>query len=219
MFARVDLEPLLEPEHGGVFVHVGPEPLLDGFHSCAIRLVAFWLTLNLTHSAGAGWHCATVYSSYGEPRADLEIHLEEAPWLQAAAALYERPHPGARGWARSCYRAGSGRLGRRQVGSCLRPRAAVARGVDHALYRFPPLRQGARTAQPWGTPRGSVLLGRVGDSRGDDLPWERSRTWGDSVGRRIRLAVLRRAQVPLRARHRQDLPPRFRTDSCSSGRR
>src|SRR5215210_6072459 len=44
MFARVDLEPLLEPEYGGVFVHVGPEPLLDGSHSCALRLVAFYLT-------------------------------------------------------------------------------------------------------------------------------------------------------------------------------
>src|SRR5829696_2334002 len=44
MFARVNLEPLLEPEYGGVFVHVGPEPLLDGSHSCALRLVAFYLT-------------------------------------------------------------------------------------------------------------------------------------------------------------------------------
>src|SRR5919107_440670 len=44
MFSRVDLEPLLEPEYGGVFVHVGPEPLLDGSHSCALRLVAFYLT-------------------------------------------------------------------------------------------------------------------------------------------------------------------------------
>ena len=71
-------------------------------------------------------------------------------------------------------RAGSGRLGR-QVGSGHRPRAAVARGLDHALQRFPPLRQGARKAQPWGTPRGRVLLGRVGDDRGDDLPRERPR--------------------------------------------
>src|SRR5215213_6625953 len=110
MFARVDLEPLLEPEHGGVFVHVGPEPLLDGFHSCALRLVAFWLTLNLTHSAGAGWHCAAVYSSYGEPRADRERHPEETTWLQATAALFERAHPDARGRARSRYRAGSSRL-------------------------------------------------------------------------------------------------------------
>src|SRR5918995_1177525 len=44
MFASVDLEPLLEPEYGGVFVRVGPEPLLDGSHSCALRLVAFYLT-------------------------------------------------------------------------------------------------------------------------------------------------------------------------------
>src|ERR671912_727200 len=44
MFASVDLEPLLEPEYGGVFVRVGPEPLLDGAHSCALRLVAFYLT-------------------------------------------------------------------------------------------------------------------------------------------------------------------------------
>ena len=41
MFARVDLEPLLEPEYGGVFVYVGPEPLLDGSHSSALHLVAF----------------------------------------------------------------------------------------------------------------------------------------------------------------------------------
>jgi hypothetical protein len=44
MFARVDLEPLLEFEYGGVFVYVGPEPLLDGSHSCALRIVAFYLT-------------------------------------------------------------------------------------------------------------------------------------------------------------------------------
>src|SRR5918995_4049719 len=42
VFASVDLEPLLEPDHGGVFVHVEPEPLHS--HSCALRLVAFYLT-------------------------------------------------------------------------------------------------------------------------------------------------------------------------------
>src|SRR5215208_2724319 len=49
MFARVNLEPLLEPEYGGVFVHVGPEPLLDGSHSCALRLVAFYL-ISILHT-------------------------------------------------------------------------------------------------------------------------------------------------------------------------
>src|SRR5829696_5430199 len=181
-------------------------------------LSAYCLTLNLTHSAGAGWHRAAVYSSYGGPRAERERHPEEAPWLQATTALYERPHLDARGRTRSRYRAGSSRLGR-QVGFCYRPRAAVARGLDHALQRFPPLRQSARTAQPWRTLRGRVLLGRVGDYRGDYLPRDRPGAWGDIVDSRARLAVLRRAQVPLRARHRQDLPPRFRTDSCSSGRR
>src|SRR5215210_1157965 len=201
MFARVDLEPLLEPEYGGVFFHVGPEPLLNSPHSCALRLAAFCLTLNLTHSEGVDRECAAVYSSHGEPRADLERHHEEGSWLQAAAALYQRPHLDARGRTRSRYRAGNSRLGR-QVGSGHWICAAVARGLDHALQRFPPLRQGARTAQPWGTPRGRVLLGRIGDYRGDDLPRERPRARGDSVGRRIRLALLRRAQVPLRTRHR-----------------
>ena len=103
--------------------------------------------------------------------------------------------PSRSGWERS-----PGPL--RQVGSGQRPRSAVARGLDHGFRRFPPLRQGARKAQPRGTHWGRILLGRVGDDRGDDLPRERSRARGDSVGRRARLTVLRRAQAPLRARHR-----------------
>jgi hypothetical protein len=64
VFSSVDLEPLLEPEHGGVFVHVGPEPLLDGSHTSALRLDVFHLTLNLTHCTGVGRPCAAVYSSH-----------------------------------------------------------------------------------------------------------------------------------------------------------
>src|SRR5918997_5257857 len=65
VFAGVDLEPLLDPDHGGVFVHVGSEPLRS--HTCALRLVCLLSHFNLTHSAGAGRPCTTVYSSHGGP--------------------------------------------------------------------------------------------------------------------------------------------------------
>src|SRR5215212_3611780 len=36
VLARVNLKPLLEPEHGGMFVHVGPKALLDSSHSSVL---------------------------------------------------------------------------------------------------------------------------------------------------------------------------------------
>ena len=97
-------------------------------------------------------------------------------------------------------------------------RAALASGLDLGLRHLSPLRPGAQQARPGSAGRGRPLVGGSRCRRGGDLPGERPGARLDPAGSLLALLCAGTLRLLYEQGHREDLPPRHRSDACRGGR-